>query len=57
MKPNIAFTAPHRTGFLLGSVLLIASLAWWAFEMLARQQGASLGAAVPAMFQHGYLML
>lgn len=57
MKPNIAFTAPHRIGFLLGSLLLIASLAWWAVEILARQHGATLGAAVPAMFQHGYLML
>lgn len=57
MKNLIAFVAPHRTGFLLGSLLLIASLGWWAVEMIARQRGVLLGTAVPAMFLHGYLML
>lgn len=57
MKPLTAFIAPHRTGFLLGSLLLLASLAWWAIEMLARHYGLALGTRVPPMFLHGYLML
>ncbi len=57
MKTVTAFVAPHRTGFLLGSLLLLASLGWWAVEMIARQRGVALGMATPAMFLHGYLML
>ena len=57
MKTITAFVAPHRMGFLLGSILLLASLGWWSIEMLARQQGISLDMALPPMFLHGYLML
>lgn len=57
MKTLTAFIAPHRTGFLLGSLLLLASLGWWAVEMVARQQGVAFGMNVPPMFLHGYLML
>ena len=57
MKKFIAFIAPHRTGFLLGSLLLLASLAWWALEMIARARGVVLVTSLPPMFLHGYLML
>lgn len=57
MKLVTAFVAPHRTGFLLGSLLLLASLGWWSLEMLARSNGVALGMAMPPMFVHGYLML
>ncbi|MDR3414481.1 MAG: NnrS family protein [Formivibrio sp.] len=57
MKTVTAFVAPHRTGFLLGSLLLLTSLGWWSMEMIARQRGVVLGMAMPAMFLHGYLML
>ncbi|MEO8411521.1 MAG: NnrS family protein, partial [Propionivibrio sp.] len=57
MKKFTAFIAPHRTGFLLGSLLLLASLGWWALEMLARAHGDILVTALPPMLLHGYLML
>jgi uncharacterized protein involved in response to NO len=57
VKPIIAFVAPHRTGFLLGTLLLLASLGWWTLEMFARQNGAVIATGTPPIFLHGYLML
>ncbi len=59
MKPITAFIAPHRTGFLLGTLVFIAALLWWTLEIVARQSGAGsvFSTAMPAMFLHGYLML
>lgn len=57
MKPVTALIAPHRTGFLLGSLLLLACLGWWLLEMVARYRGVDLATAMPPMFVHGYVML
>ncbi len=50
-------SAPHRIGFFCGTLLLIASLAWWASEMLLRASGSSMPSSIAPMFLHGYLML
>lgn len=57
MRRLTVFIAPHRTGFFLGSLLLLFSFGWWALEMIARQNGMALGMSVPPMLLHGYLML
>jgi uncharacterized protein involved in response to NO len=54
LKQTVA--APHRLGFLAGSVLLLLSFIWWGAHMLGRRQGAALLSEVVPMFLHGYTM-
>lgn len=49
--------APHRTGFFMGSVAMLASFAWWAWLMLQRANGHVVVSAFPAAWLHADLML
>lgn len=52
---NVA-RAPHRAGFLSGTVVLCAGLLWWAAELLLRERGMSLLSSTPPAL-HGQVML
>ncbi|QLG87763.1 NnrS family protein [Chitinibacter bivalviorum] len=48
-------SAPHRLGFLAGSILLLLSFLFWGVEIAARGW-LNIQAEIPAMFWHGYVM-
>ncbi|KPC50676.1 NnrS family protein [Amantichitinum ursilacus] len=49
--------APHRVGFFMGSVAMLASFAWWALLMVQRAQGVAPLSAIPPAWLHADLML
>lgn len=56
-RARYVLLAPHRLGFLLAVVLLIAASLWWALVQLDRATGAlGLPMGTPAMLTHGALM-
>ena len=54
LKQTVA--APHRLGFLAGSVLLLLSFTWWGIYIFGRWQGVAVPSEVVPMFLHGYSM-
>jgi len=63
MQPGrwpVLTAAPHRLMFLTGMAVLLASSAWWALHLLARQTGAPLAVldlTVAPIWAHTFLML
>jgi uncharacterized protein involved in response to NO len=51
------WASPHRIGFFTGSVVLLASLAWWALLMLQRFNGDFSPSQFPSAWLHADLMI
>jgi uncharacterized protein involved in response to NO len=52
------FAAPHRPMFLAGTLQGVLTLAWWVFNLIARQQGTAVpGWSVPPSSAHAFLMI
>ena len=57
-RPSWLMAAPHRLGFFLAMLVLVAASGWWLLEQVGRQWGAlHLGAAVSPTLGHAAVMV